>query len=180
MPIAWRLDRIIESCEQNDIGIQLALQHHGQFSTEVNPNWSDNPYNITHSSEGGWLSDPNGFFTDANAIRFTKNKYRYIVARWGYSQAIFAWELFNEVQFVDAWRYRSDKSSVVNWHNTMASYIRSIDPFKHPVTTSSHGSVLKISGFFLISTDPEALLWKRYYSIRSSRPLLVWRTSISR
>jgi hypothetical protein len=141
MPLAWRLDRMVEGCEQNDVAIQLALQHHGQFSTTTDENWDDNPYNITHAAtDGGFLSDPCKFFTDANAIRLTKNKYRYIVARWGYSPAILAWELFNEVQFVDAWKLSSDKSSVVNWHNTMASYIHSIDPFNHPVTTSSHGS----------------------------------------
>jgi len=140
MPIAWRLDRIIEGCEQNNIGIQLVLQHHGQFSTTTDKNWDNNPYNITHAGppDYGFLSDPCQFFTDANAIRLTKNKYRYIVARWGYSPAILAWELFNEVQFTDAWKLSSDKTSVVNWHNQMASYIKNIDPFKHIITTSSH------------------------------------------
>ncbi|MDD1679161.1 MAG: glycoside hydrolase family 5 protein, partial [Methanomicrobiales archaeon] len=138
MSQAWKIDRIIESCEQNDIGMQLVLQHHGQYSTTTDENWDDNPYNITHAAEGGFLADANQFFTDANAIRLSKNKYRYIVARWGYSPAILAWELFNEVQFTDCWM-NSSQASVVNWHNTMASYIRGIDPFRHPVTTSSHG-----------------------------------------
>ncbi len=141
LPIAWKLDRMVESCEQNGISMQLVLQHHGQFSTEVNPNWDDNPYNIIHAAtDGGFLNDPNEFFTDSEARRITKYKYRYIVARWGYSSAILAWELWNEVQYTDAWRFRSDKSSVVNWHNEMASYIRSTDPFNHPITSSSHGS----------------------------------------
>ena len=157
MPIAWRLDRMVEGCEQNDVAIQLTLQYHGEFSTTVNSNWSDNPYNITHASEGGFLSDPNKFFTDANAIRLTKNKYRYIIARWGYSPAIFAWELFNEVQFTDQWMFGS-QTNVVNWHNTMASYIRSIDPFKHPVTTSSHGS-----GFENIWNLPDINLIEVHY-----------------
>lgn len=135
MQTALRLDRFVEIAEQNDVAIQLVLQHHGQFSTTVNPDWNDNPYNI---AAGGFLSNPAEFFTHAEARRLTKNKYRYIVARWGYSPAIFAWELFNEVQFTNGWN--SDRASVVNWHNEMASYIRSIDHFKHPITTSSHGS----------------------------------------
>jgi len=139
MPIAWRLDRIVESCEQNGISIQLTLQHHGQFSTNVNPNWDDNPYNITHSaSDGGFLDDPADFFTDAEARRITKFKYRYIIARWGYSGAVLAWELFNEVQYTDGWQ--NDRSSVVDWHDEMAGYIKSIDPFNHLVTTSSDTS----------------------------------------
>ncbi len=133
--ISMRMDKYVEIAEQNNIAIQFALQHHGQVSTTTNPDWSTNPYNIANT--GGFLSDPCKYFTDANAIKLTKNKYRYVVARWGYSTSIYAWELFNEVQWTDAWNY--DHSLVVNWHNIMASYIRSIDPFTHPVTTSSHG-----------------------------------------
>jgi hypothetical protein len=130
-----RMDRYVEIAEQNDIAIQFALQHHGQVSTDTNPDWANNPYNA--ANPGGFLSDPCKYFTDANAIKQTKNKYRYIVARWGYSTSIFAWELFNEVQWTNGWK--NQQANVVAWHNTMASYIRSIDAFKHPVTTSSHG-----------------------------------------
>jgi hypothetical protein len=157
MPIAWRLDRIIESCDQNDIAIQLVLQHHGQFSTTTNENWSDNPYNIKYAAtDGGFLNTPDEFFTNAEAKRITKYKYRYIVARWGYSPAILAWELFNEVQFTDGWN--NDQASVVNWHDEMSAYIRSIDPFKHPVTTSSHGS-----GFENIWNLPDINLIEVHY-----------------
>ncbi len=141
LPIAYKLDRIIEFAEENGIGIQLVLQHHGQFSTNVNPNWDDNPYNIIHAAtDGGFLADPAEFFTNENARRITKYKYRYIVARWGYSGAILAWELWNEVQYTDGWR--SNQPSVVAWHDEMADYIASIDPFNHLITTSSD-----ISGF---------------------------------
>ena len=159
MPIAWRLDRIIESCEQNRIAIQLALQHHGQFSTTTNPNWNDNPYNIIHAAtDGGFLEKPDDFFTNDEAIRLTKNKYRYIIARWGYSNAIFAWELFNEVQYTDGWR--NNQPSVVAWHEEMADYIKSVDPFKHLVTTSSDSS-----GFDgLWSLDNIDLIQVHYYS----------------
>ncbi|MFH1371056.1 MAG: cellulase family glycosylhydrolase [Planctomycetota bacterium] len=133
---SMRMDRYVEIAEQNDVAIQFCLQHHGQVSTTTNPDWDTNPYNIANT--GGFLSDPCQYFTDANAIKLTKNKYRYIVARWGYSPAIYAWELFNEVQWTNGWK--SQQANVIAWHNTMASYIRSIDKFKHPVTTSSHGS----------------------------------------
>jgi len=129
-----RMDGYVASAEQNNIAIQFALQHHGQVSTTTDADWSTNPYNIANT--GGFLPDPCKYFTDPCAIQLTKNKYRYIVARWGYSTSIYAWELFNEVQWTDAWNY--DQSTVVSWHSTMASYIRSIDAFKHPVTTSSN------------------------------------------
>jgi hypothetical protein len=149
-----RMDRYVEIAEQNDVAIQFALQHHGQFSTDTNPDWANNPYNS--ANPGGFLSDPCKYFTDPCAIKLTKNKYRYIVARWGYSPAIYAWELFNEVQWTNGWKYQ--QANVVAWHNTMASYIRSIDAFKHPVTTSSHGS-----GFENLWNLPDINLVEHHY-----------------
>lgn len=139
MQTALRLDNYVETAEQNGVAIQLVFQHHSQYSTTVNPAWDSNPYNIIYAEEdGGFLSTPDEFFTNAEARRLTRNKYRYIVARWGYSPAIFAWELWNEVQFTDGWS--SDPASVVAWHEEMANHVRAFDAYDHPVTTSSHGS----------------------------------------
>ncbi len=135
MQIAQRLDGVVELAEQYGIAFQLVLQHHGQFSTTTDAAWGDNPYNTVN---GGFLDSPEKFFTDDRAVQLAKNKYRYIVSRWGYSPAIFAWELFNEVQFTDGWK--SSQSSVVNWHQVMSNYIRQVDPFDHLITTSSHQS----------------------------------------
>jgi hypothetical protein len=130
---------MIELAETSGIAIQLVLQHHGQFSTTTNSNWSQNPYNSANAkADGGFLRNAEDFFTDPKAIQLTKNKFRYIVARWGYSSAILAWELFNEVQYTDGWQ--KNRASVVAWHKDMAGYIASIDPFDHPITTSSDTS----------------------------------------
>lgn len=132
---AWRLDRIIESAEQNDIRLQLVLHHHGQFSTSVDSNWNENPYS---TSRGGMLSTPDQFFTNAQAKDLTKRRIRYCIARWGYSQSILAWELFNEVQFTEQFRESAtQRTNVANWHREMADYIKSIDVNEHLVTTSS-------------------------------------------
>jgi hypothetical protein len=132
LQIAQRLDSVIETAERAGIAIQLVLQHHGQFSTTVNPNWSDNPYN---TARGGMLTSPEQFFSNAEARRLTRNKVRYIVARWGYSPAIFAWELWNEVQFTDGWA--KTRQDVVAWHREMSETLRRIDPHGHLITTSS-------------------------------------------
>src|SRR5664280_722291 len=59
---------------------------------------------------------------------------RYIIARYGYSQNIESWELFNEVDWTD--QFATNKSSVSSWHNEMAAYIKSKDVYQHLVTTS--------------------------------------------
>ena len=133
-----RLDSVVELAEQLGIGIQLVLQYHGAFSTTTNANWDDNPYNAARPQDGGFLQTPQEFFSDAEAIRLTKNKYRYIIARWGYSPAILAWELWNEVQYTDGWA--NAQADVITWHQQMSDYIRSADPQGHLITTSSHSS----------------------------------------
>lgn len=127
-------DTIVDSAERHGIYFQLVFQHHGQWNTGANTNWAKNPWN---TAVGGFLKSPKEFFTDSRARELTKRKYRYIVARWGYSAAIMAWELINEAMWTDS---RSgtpeDNAAVAAWHAEMADYVRSIDAHHHLVTTS--------------------------------------------
>lgn len=100
LQVARRWDAVVEAAEEHGVYFQFVLQHHGQVSTWVNPNWHENPWN---AANGGWLESPSHFFTDERARRLTRQKYRYIVARWGYSPSIMAWELFNEVELTDGY-----------------------------------------------------------------------------
>ncbi|MEO7715714.1 MAG: DUF5060 domain-containing protein [Capsulimonas sp.] len=131
MDAAKRWDTIVDSAAQNGVYVQMVLQHHGQYTEKTDPNWADNPFNVAN---GGFLKKPDDFFTDPEARRLTKAKYRYIVARWGYSDHILAFELFNEVQNIR--ETDTHFSDVVNWHKEMAAYLRSIDVNHHLITTS--------------------------------------------
>lgn len=133
--VAKQWDEIVAAADEQDVRIQLALQHHGPYSTRADSNWPINPWN---KANGGWLESPADFFTDAKAKTLTKAKYRYILARWGYSPSIMAWELFNEVENTDA--YQSNPAAVFAWHEEMAAFIRAHDPYRHLITTSSRTS----------------------------------------
>jgi hypothetical protein len=133
LDVAKHWDDIVSAAEVNGVRFQLVLQHHGQYSSTVNENWTINPWN---TANGGFLADPKLFFTDEKARKLTRAKYRYIVARWGYSPSIMAWELFNEVEFVDA--YKTNLDDVAAWHAEMAKFLREHDAYKHLITTSSH------------------------------------------
>lgn len=128
-----RWDSIVRTASKNDVPFQWVLFHHGMFSSRVNPNWPDHPWN---KAKGGFLATPEEFFTDAEAIRRSKNWLRYAVARWGHEPAVMAWELFNEVEWVDAIA-KLQAAKVGAWHEAMAAYLRSIDPYGHLVTSSS-------------------------------------------
>lgn len=124
-------DWLFDYCQEKGIYVMLCLQHHGPVSTLVDPNWNNNPYN---AANGGPCQTTADFFSNEEAKRITQNRYRYIVARWGYSQNIMSWELFNEVDWTD--NYASIQQEVMIWHAEMASYLKEIDPYQHLVTTS--------------------------------------------
>lgn len=124
-------DWLFDYCAENGVYIMLALQHHGPVSTQVNPNWDDSPYN---AANGGPCQNTVDFFTHEQAREHTKNRYRYIVARWGYARSILCWELFNEVLWTD--NFQANKDLVAQWHFEMSDYLQSIDPNGHLVTTS--------------------------------------------
>lgn len=140
LEVAKRWDAIVEAAEKNGIYFQMTLQHHGQYSSRVNSNWDENPWN---KKNGGWLTTADEFFSNPRAIALTRARYRYIIARWGYSPNIMAWELFNEVEHTDA-IHRKNVSEVVAWHRAMADFLRQQDPYRRLITTSSDLQIVGI------------------------------------
>jgi len=128
---AWRLDHVLGKAEEKGIYVILCLMNHGQLqSGGLTGEWSDNPYN---SAKGGPLDRPEDFWEDEEVLGLFERRLRYVVARWGYSTHILAWELWNEVENTDHY----DFSVVAGWHDEIAGFLREIDPYEHLVTTSS-------------------------------------------
>ncbi|MDR3688821.1 MAG: cellulase family glycosylhydrolase [Fimbriimonas sp.] len=128
-------DEIVQAAEHAGVSFQFVLFHHGPYSTTTDSNWRDHPWN---TANGGFLKDPTDFFVDPEAKRRTKIWLRYAVARYAHSPSIMAWELFNEVQWVDAAKKNPKRvDDVAAWHREMAAYVRSLDPYHHLVTSSS-------------------------------------------
>jgi hypothetical protein len=132
--VAENWDKILAAAEDNGVYVQVVLQHHGQYNTANDSNWAENPWNA--ANPGGFLKAPEDFFTDPNARVTSLVKYRYIVARWGWSPAVVAWELFNEVHWTDAMRH-GHEADVARWHSDVAGYIRLVDVYGHLITTST-------------------------------------------
>ncbi|MCC6642236.1 MAG: DUF5060 domain-containing protein, partial [Deltaproteobacteria bacterium] len=124
---AWQLDRVLEAAERHGIYVMLCLQNHGAFSLEHDSEWTDNPYN---AANGGPLAQPEEVFSDESARALFRRRLRYVVARWGWSPNVLAWELWNEVDLVPA------SPAMVGWHAEMARELRALDPNDHLVSTS--------------------------------------------
>ena len=133
--VADNWDHLVDAAEERGVYLQIVLQHHGQYTSGANSNWKENPWNAANPR--GFLKSPSDFFTDPRARLTTMMKYRYIVARWGWSPAVFAWELFNEVHWVDAIDRDKNEAAVARWHGEMADFIRSVDMYRHLLTTST-------------------------------------------
>ncbi|MBN1187270.1 MAG: PKD domain-containing protein [Bacteroidales bacterium] len=134
-------DSLIDLCEQTDMHMQLAIFQHGMFSENVDPMWEDNPYNTIN---GGFVPRAEQYFYNDSCKKYAKKLLRYIIARWGYSPNIFAWEFFNEVQFTGINNSQTSQwyPGVLAWHSEMGKYMESIDPFDHILTTSAANNQL--------------------------------------
>ncbi len=130
---AWQLDQVLDAAERHGIYVMLCLQNHGAFSLEHNSEWAGNPYN---AANGGPLAQPEAVFSDDTARELFRRRLRYVVARWGWSSNVLAWELWNEVDLVPP------SPAVATWHVEMARALRALDPNDHLITTSlSRGDV---------------------------------------
>ena len=122
---AKALDELLALCQRRGIYVQLVFRHHGMHG----PEWGKSPYN---AANGGPCTSPGEFFTSVAAKDLHKQFLDYVVARWGHSTAVFAWELWNEADLAKADR----DSDLVAWHKDMSDYLKKIDNRRHLVTTS--------------------------------------------
>jgi len=136
---AWQLDYLLRLAEQRGIYLLLCLDFHGMF--EVTPDvfggnnfWPTNPYNATN---GGPCLNQNAFFTNITARAIYQKRLRYLVARYGSSPNLLAWQLLNEIDNEYAYLNPPD---VTAWHGVMGSWLHTNDPFGRLVTTSLTGS----------------------------------------
>ncbi len=131
MQQAWLLDQVFRMAEERGIYIMLALINHGQFSTTVNPEWADNPYN---AANGGMLREPSEWATNAEAKALFARRLRYIAARWAYSPHLHSWEWWNEVN----WTPIGD-ALLQPWIEEMTPILQEWDPYDHLIS-NSYGS----------------------------------------
>jgi hypothetical protein len=136
---AWQLDYVLQLAEQTDLYLLLCLDYHGMFETQPdywggNNYWTKNPYNV---AQGGPCTNQNAFFTNAVAKQLYQKRLRYLVARYGYSTHLLAWQFFNEID--NEYQYLN-ATDVAAWHGSMGDWLKANDPYRHLVTTSLTGS----------------------------------------
>lgn len=132
---AWELDRIMEWAEKYGVYIMLTIHNHGKFGTTYDREWEFNPFNVAN---GGYLKDPEDYWTDPRALDAFRELMRYTIARWGYSTRILAWKLWNELDLTGSRRdgvHNYLRPEVVQWHAEMGDAVKAMDPYRHLVST---------------------------------------------
>jgi len=134
-----RIDWLVQLCDSLNIHFMLALDSHVSL---MGSGWEKNNYN---SKNGGYADSIKEFFSNKFSKEQYKSRLRYLVARWGFSPSIGAWEFFNEIDnavFAGKDKPIVELKSVVEWHKEMSEYLNLIDPYNHIITTSiSHRDI---------------------------------------
>jgi uncharacterized protein DUF5060 len=161
LDIAWKLDKILELSERHGIYQKICIDYIRAISPRGEPRKTfdlvDNAYS---ESNGGPCRNMRDFFILPEARRMFRNRLRYMVARWGYSTHIMAWELWNEIGSADRDAVR-DHSLVVDWNREMCRYLQAIDP--HHMTTNSLSSTEVWPEMWQIEENDFAQMHGYYY-----------------
>ncbi|MCF8371437.1 MAG: T9SS type A sorting domain-containing protein [Bacteroidales bacterium] len=147
----FETENFIEEAERAGIYLQFNIQDDTGFSKEWPFKWHDNPYySIVDNPQDTTYS----FFHTERVKTLWERKFRYIIARWGYSKNIACWELWNEPRNCKYWQTQSPgavltDSVIATWLIGRANY--AVDLFKldtinygqhanfHPIMGSNNG-----------------------------------------
>ncbi len=117
---AAQLDHIVQSAEA--LGIAVQLCSHGDVYWTWDATIADSPYATVNGYRTGWL--------DPRHLGYWQRNYRYRIARWGYSPAVFAWEIWNEHGLIDV------PSDLQRFYDVLGRFVKAADPYRHLFTTS--------------------------------------------
>jgi hypothetical protein len=133
---AGRLDEIFEWCETRDLKISWNLWFHSYISEAVwgggNARYRNTPYRR--------LTEAAGFFGSEEAWKYETKLHRYIVARWGYSRALFLWFVVDEINGTEGW-LQGGQARAEAWSRRVHEWLKANDPYGRPTTGTRSGGI---------------------------------------
>jgi hypothetical protein len=133
---AGRLDQIFEWCEKRDMLISWNIWFHSYISEAVwgggNARYRNNPYRLVASADK--------FFTSEEAWKYEEKLHRYMVARWGYSRALFLWFVIDEINGTEGWT-KGGSAGAEQWCRRMHAWLKANDPYGRPTTGTRSGGI---------------------------------------
>lgn len=131
-----RIDQIFEWCEKRDIHISWNIWFHSYLSEAVwgggNARYRNNPYQH--------VTDATGFFASEEAFNYATKLHRYMVARWGYSRALFLWFVIDEINGTEGW-LKGGAEAAERWSLRVHEWFKENDPYRRPTTGTRSGGI---------------------------------------
>ncbi|MFC1604604.1 DUF5060 domain-containing protein [Planctomycetota bacterium] len=131
-----RMDQLFEWCEERDIKISWNIWFHSYISMAVwgggNARYRNNPYVLVSSAKD--------FFGSEEAWKYQQKLYRYMIARWGYSRALFLWFVVDEINGTEGWT-KGDQAVAEQWCRKVDEYFNKYDPYGRPTTGTQSGGI---------------------------------------
>jgi hypothetical protein len=129
-----RLDEVFRWCEERELAVSWDLVFHTHLSETI---WEPtlyrvNPYRSITSAED--------FFGSDEAWRYQQKLYRYVIARWGYSRALYLWFVIDEINGTDGWAH-GDHRVAEAWCGKMNDFFHAHDPYGRPTTGTQSGGL---------------------------------------
>jgi hypothetical protein len=136
---AWRLDYVLDEAERRGLRAMLLFANHGEIGDYESDFYGHDPQRMQGSpywnKYGGPIESPQQIYSSEEALRYYKRRARYIVARWGYSPAVMAWELFNEADLPNFYQSVEFGRRGAEFIRKLSTYVKELDPFDHLVTS---------------------------------------------
>jgi hypothetical protein len=158
---AWRLYHVLAEAERRGVFVMLCLDYHGIF--EVKPDyWGEQllappPYKRRQRRA---LPDAERLLHERRGESCTPSGcYSWPAGRL---PNLLAWEFFNEIDNEYAYVKHDD---VVAWHSEMGRSLRSLDPFRHLISSSFTGGSERPDLFALPEMD-----FAQYHSYNQKHP----------
>ena len=134
--LCGRLDQLIQWCEERDIHISWNLWFHSFISEAVwggdNSRYRNNPYRS--------VAEAVDFFKSDAAWKYEEKLHRYVIARWGYSRALFLWFVIDEINGTEGW-VNGDRAAAEEWCRKVHQFFHEHDPYGRPTTGTRSGGI---------------------------------------
>lgn len=155
---ASRLDALLDFARKRGVRINLVFDNHGKMTDGSDPEWNDSPFNskgLFAEANNAFLDAPQHFWHNPRAQEFNRKRNRYIAARWGADPAVFAMELWSEVDLVA--KAYAHRISLIAWHKKTALELRRKMQTPGLVATHICGEVGNLFNWRDLAIDPPEL-----------------------
>lgn len=134
---AFMADEVLRMCEQRGIAILMCVEHVRWVGGTMRASWEWRPDYPYDKRNGGPAANSQDMMRLPAARVQYQALLRYLIARYGYSSSVFAWEFWNEMD-----SFRAPRPAIVEWTGVMADWMHAHDPYRHLVTNSLGSNVV--------------------------------------